>query len=80
MLNVFTSALSITGFVFMMMLLIEYVNVLTSGVWQKRLSRNRWSQYGIAALLGVTPGCSGAFTVVGLYSHRLVVWERWSPR
>jgi len=71
-LHVFTSALSITGFVFMMMLLIEYVNVLTSGVWQKKLARNQWGQYVVAALLGVTPGCLGAFTVVGMYSHRMV--------
>ncbi len=70
--HVLAQALSITGFVFVMMLVIEYLNVLTSGVWQGKLAGNRWGQYAIAALLGVTPGCLGAFMVVGMYSHRLL--------
>lgn len=70
--HVFNHTLMITGFVFVMMLLIEYVNVLTSGAWQRGLTRNRWGQYGVAVLLGATPGCLGAFVVVGMYSHRTV--------
>ncbi len=65
-------ALMITGFVFGMMLVIEYLNVLTQGVWQRGLSGSRWQQYLLAVLLGVTPGCLGAFAVVSLYSHRVV--------
>ena len=67
-----THALMITGFVFAMMLVIEYLNVLTQGVWQQGLSGNRWRQYLLAAILGATPGCMGAFAVVALYSHRVV--------
>lgn len=70
--DVFAETLSITGFVFVMMLVIEYLNVLTSGACQGKLAANRWGQYAIAALLGVTPGCLGAFMVVGMYSHRLL--------
>ncbi len=70
--HVVAHALSITGFVFVMMLVIEYLNVLTSGAWQGKLAGNRWRQYVIAALLGVIPGCLGAFMVVGMYSHRLL--------
>lgn len=70
--HVFGHALSITGFVFVMMLVIEYVNVMTSGVWQRKLVQNQWGQYGVAALLGATPGCLGAFMVVGMYSHRML--------
>ncbi|MBN1853432.1 MAG: arsenic efflux protein [Pirellulales bacterium] len=70
--HVFNHTLIITGFVFVMMLVIEYVNVLTSGALQKRLVRSRWGQYALAALLGVTPGCLGAFMVVGLYSHQML--------
>ncbi len=62
----------ITGFVFVMMLVIEYINVQTNGIWQNKLSGNRWKQYIFAALLGAIPGCLGAFTVVALFSHRLV--------
>lgn len=65
-------ALMITSFVFIMMLLIEYINVQTSGSWQKSIRRSRWGQYFLAALLGAAPGCLGAFTVVSLYSHRVV--------
>ena len=67
-----THAIMITGFVLVMMLVIEYLNVLTQGVWQHKLRGNRWQQYLLAALLGATPGCMGAFAVVALYSHRVV--------
>lgn len=62
----------ITGFVFMMMLVIEYLNVFTEGLWQRGLRGTRLKQYLLAGLLGVTPGCLGAFAVIALYSHRIV--------
>ena len=65
-------AIMITGFVFVMMLVIEYINVQSKGLWQKNLTKNKWSQYLIAAVLGAIPGCLGAFTVVAMFSHRLV--------
>jgi hypothetical protein len=65
-------ALMITGFVFLMMLLIEYINVLTKGKWQSILKTNRWGNYILAALLGIIPGCLGAFAIVSLYAHRFV--------
>jgi len=66
------NALMITGFVFAMMLVIEYLNVLSRGSWQQGLAGGRWSQYVLAAFLGATPGCLGAFAVVTLYSHGIV--------
>ncbi len=65
-------AVMITSFVFSMMLLIEYINVQTNGIWQENIKKSRWSQYIIGVVLGATPGCLGAFTVVSLYSHRVV--------
>ena len=62
-------ALMITSFVFVMMLIIEYVNVLTRGAWEERLRGRRWLQYVLAVVLGVSPGCLGAFAVVAMYSH-----------
>jgi hypothetical protein len=50
------NALTITAFVTVMMLVIEYANVLTQGAWQKHLIRNRWGQYVLAAFLGATNG------------------------
>ncbi len=70
--EVFNHTLMITGFVFVMMLVIEYVNVLTSGSWQQRLATARAGQYLFAALMGVIPGCLGAFIVVAMYSHRML--------
>ena len=72
MFPVIKHALMITGFVFVMMLVIEYVNVQTKGLWQNNISQNKWKQYLFAAILGAIPGCLGAFTAVALYSHRLI--------
>jgi len=63
-------ALMITSFVAMMMVLIEYLNIISQGILQKRLRGSRWKQYLLASFLGATPGCLGAFAVVSLYSHR----------
>ena len=65
-------ALMITGFVFLMMLLIEYINVLTKGKWQSKLKTSQMGNYILAAILGAIPGCLGAFAMVSLYTHRLV--------
>ena len=70
--DVLRHTVMITGFVFVMMLVIEYVNVLTRGVWQSSLARSRFGQYIIAALLGAIPGCLGAFAVVAMFSHRVI--------
>ena len=67
----FVHALMITGFVFMMMLVIEYLNVLSRGFLHQELSASRLKQYLLAGLLGATPGCLGAFAAVTLYSHRV---------
>jgi hypothetical protein len=70
--KIFLKSIMVSGFVFIMMVMIEYVNVQSKGVWQKHLSGNKWKQYLIAGLLGVLPGCLGAFTVVALFSHQLI--------
>jgi hypothetical protein len=69
MIELIKTALMITAFVSVMMLLIEYLNVLTAGTWRKRLAHQRWGQYLLGAFLGVTPGCLGAFAAVAMYSH-----------
>lgn len=70
--EILKDAIMITGFVFMMMLFLEYLNVMTGGAWQKKLSSNRWGQYLVAALLGALPGCLGSFAVVAMYSHCMI--------
>jgi hypothetical protein len=72
MTHLLAESVMITGFVAAMMLLIEYLNVVSNGKWSQRLARGRMGQYLLASLLGATPGCLGAFTVVTMYSHGAV--------
>jgi hypothetical protein len=70
--DVLAQALKVTAFVAVMMIAVEYVNVLTQGTWARALAASRSRQYLLAVALGATPGCLGAFAVVALYSHRMV--------
>jgi len=64
--------LTITWFVAVMMILVEYGNVLSVDRLRSALCGSRWTQYLVAALLGAVPGCLGAFVVVALFIHRSV--------
>lgn len=65
-------ALLVTGFVFAMMTIVDYLNVITEGKLGMALRGGRKRQYLGAAFLGATPGCLGAFAVVSLYAHRML--------
>ncbi len=62
----------ITVFVFVMMMFIDYLNVLTKGSMNKAIRGNLVRQYVIASFLGATPGCLGAFMNVSFYVHGLL--------
>jgi hypothetical protein len=70
--EVLAQTVRVTAFVAVMMIAVEYVNVLTRGTWARTLAASPSRQYLLAVLLGATPGCLGAFAVVTLYSHRMV--------
>ncbi|NOX16870.1 MAG: hypothetical protein GXO87_01120 [Chlorobi bacterium] len=70
--EILKQAVMITSFVFIMMLVIEYVNVVTKGNWQNRLQKSKFGKYILAAFFGALPGCLGSFTVVSLYSHEVL--------
>jgi hypothetical protein len=72
LLDAIGQALKVTAFVAIMMIAVEYLNVLTRGTLARSLATSRSRQYLLAVLLGATPGCLGAFAVVALYSHRMV--------
>lgn len=59
----------VTGFVLVMMLWIDFLQVATQGLWQKWLLDRRWKQYLLTAFLGTIPGCLGGFTDVALFIH-----------
>ncbi|MFO7868207.1 MAG: putative manganese transporter [Bacteroidales bacterium] len=66
------NTLSITFFVMIMMLLIEYINVRTAGAFSRHIKKTGFRQILISSLLGIIPGCLGTYTVVTLYTHRLI--------
>ena len=68
----FKHALMITTFVFVMMLLVDYLNVVTSGKLKAVVRGNKLRQYTIASFLGATPGCLGSFFNVSFYIHGLL--------
>jgi len=68
----FLKAVNISIFVFMMMVLIDWLQVRTQGKLEHLLGKNLWRQYALTSFLGATPGCLGAFLVVSLYIRQLV--------
>ena len=70
--EIFKQSITITFFVLSMMLIIEYLNVLTKGMWSKGLKTNLWKQILLGAVLGIIPGCLGAYTAVSLYVHNII--------
>jgi hypothetical protein len=58
----------VTLFVIVMMLLVEYINVITQGKLSS-LRTTKLRQYIVAVILGILPGCLGGFASVAMYSH-----------
>jgi hypothetical protein len=67
--EVLRNTLMITSFVLVMMMLIEYITILTRGKWSVPFKKSGFLQVLFAALLGAIPGCLGTYTAVSLYSH-----------
>lgn len=72
--EIIKSTLTITCLVMLMLLLIEFINVSSSGKLLERLKHKPFMQIVIATLLGLVPGCLGGFTIVSLYTHKLLVF------
>lgn len=70
-LSIVWQSLSITLFVLSMMLIIDYINVFTKGIWSQNLQKNKWKQVLLGTFLGLIPGCLGAYTAVSLYIHNI---------
>lgn len=64
----------ITAFVMGMMIIIEYINIQTSGLWSKSIQKSPFLQILFGTLMGVLPGCLGSYTMVSLYIHRVVMF------
>ena len=55
-----------------MMMVIEFINVRTGGLWSNKLQSKPWLQILFAIIMGIIPGCLGTYTVVSLYVHRVL--------
>lgn len=62
----------ISFFVFEMMLLVDFIDIVYQGRISNLMKGGRWRQYILASLLGSTPGCLGAFMNVTLYIHGMI--------
>jgi hypothetical protein len=70
--SIFKHSVMITVFVFVMMLIVDYLNVITNGRMSTAIKGSRWRQYTISSFLGATPGCLGAYLNVSFYVHGLM--------
>lgn len=66
--------LIITTFVLGLMMVIEYVNIQTRGLWSEKIQRKPIMQILLGSFMGVIPGCLGSYTMVSLYVHRVVMF------
>lgn len=66
--------LIISTFVIGMMMIIEYINIQTRGIWSSKLQKYPWMQIIIGSLMGIIPGCLGTYTIVSLYIHRVIAF------
>ena len=69
---VFKHALIITFFVFVMMLLVDFIETASKKRMSEIIQGGPWRQYTLASFLGSTPGCLGAFMNVSLYVHGMI--------
>ena len=72
LLSIFKHSLIICFFVFVMMLLVDFVDSISKRRISQIMKGSRWRQYTLASFFGSTPGCLGAFMNVSLYVHGMI--------
>ena len=71
-LAVLRESVTITIFVFSMMVFVDWLNVRSRGGMTTALRGRKWREYILSSFLGSTPGCLGAFMNVSMYVHGLI--------
>ncbi len=66
-LHTLLEATGVSLFVFLMMMVVDYINVLTQGRLTTIMRGGRAKQYLLSSLMGAVPGCLGAFLSVTFY-------------
>ncbi|MDP4209985.1 MAG: putative manganese transporter [Bacteroidota bacterium] len=72
LIDILRQTIMITSLVLVMMLLIEYFNIVSNGQWGQKLAQSKFKQLIVAALLGLVPGCIGGFAAVSMFTHNLL--------
>jgi len=70
--SILEHALMISFFVFVMMLVVDFMDTASKKRFSNFMEGGVLRQYTIASLLGATPGCIGAFMNVSLYVHGVI--------
>jgi hypothetical protein len=65
-------AMMITVFVFVTMLLVDFIDAASKERLSSMVKAGPWRQYSLVCFLGATPGCLGAFMNVSLYVHGMI--------
>jgi hypothetical protein len=71
-LEVVKHALMITVFVFVMMLIVDFVDTDSEKRISGIMKGGQFRQYTLSSFLGSVPGCLGAFMNVSLYIHGMI--------
>lgn len=71
LIEVIRQTLLVSGFVFFMLMIIEYVHVQTHGKIEKLVAGNKSGNVFLSTFLGSIPGCLGIFAVVSFFTHNL---------
>ena len=62
--------MTITTFVFVMMVWVDYINAFSRGRFSRILAGGHGRQYVVCSALGAVPGCLGAFMNVSFYQGK----------
>jgi len=71
-LSIFKHSVIISVFVFVMMLLVDFVDTVSHRRMSAVMKGGMWRQYVLSSFFGSTPGCLGAFMNVSFYVHGLI--------
>lgn len=70
--EILAHSLQITALVFLMMVLVDWIDVRTRGRVRDWVSGNKFREYLLSSFFGATPGCTGSFLNVSLYIHGFI--------
>ncbi len=70
--SIFKHSLMISFFVFVMMLLVDFIDLITNKRISDIIKGGKLRQYTLSSFFGVVPGCLGAFMNISLYVRGII--------